>query len=133
MNNQFSLSKLSTCQKTTWLILMLSFFLVFNALAGETPHSEPTNGPYVSYDEAGKVSEEGQFKNGKRDGLWKLYVDGVLWCEKSMKVGVEHGMTKTYFPNGNLMKEVPYVSGHVQGTYRQYDENGKLIAEKVFK
>ncbi|OGQ22676.1 MAG: hypothetical protein A3I05_03895 [Deltaproteobacteria bacterium RIFCSPLOWO2_02_FULL_44_10] len=120
------------------LFLLLSVFLIFNIFSckGTASNSELkpiTSDPYVSYDEAGRVAEEGQYKNGKPDGLWKIYDGGILWAEKSMKEGVEHEVTKIYHTNGTLMKEIPYMNGEVRGTYRQYDENGKLLMEKVFE
>lgn len=48
--------------------------------------------------------EEGMYKDGKQEGVWK-----------------------TYFPNGNLKTEGAYVNGRLTGEFKVYDEKGKRI------
>lgn len=112
-------------------ILLILLTASLNVRAGETEQLQ--EGPFVSYDEKGQMAEEGLIKNGNRHGAWKLYIDGVLWCEKQMKDGVEDGLTKIYDKNGKIIKEIPYKDGKVHGVYRQYDEGGTWRTEIPFR
>lgn len=39
---------------------------------------------------------------------------------------------KTYWPNGKLQREIPYVNGEFHGLYRWWHENGQLGLEIHF-
>lgn len=46
---------------------------------------------------------------------------------------VYNGVFKTYHDNGNIREEGYYVDGKLQGTFREYDESGKLIVQCNYK
>ena len=68
------------------------------------------HGPWVSY-KFGKVIEERNYKNGKLDGIVKLY------DERTFKV----------------KQEAQYKDGVQDGFFRNYDENGKVNVEYEYK
>lgn len=60
-----------------------------------------------------------EYKNYLRDGKSKTIRKGVVSLEQEFKEGKEHGITKSYYDNGNLKQETVY-------------ENGKAISTKKF-
>ena len=60
------------------------------------------------------------------------HVDGTLANEvfhSSDMIVLE----KTYYPNGKLAQEIPYQNGHIGGTVKLYDMDGKLMEERGYK
>ena len=53
--------------------------------------NEEQNGPFASYYfESGKIHEVGQFKNGKKEGVWKEYdINGKLISTKKYKNNIQ--------------------------------------------
>lgn len=56
------------------------------------------------------VLEEGEFKDGNKNGLWY-----------------------TYHPNGRVSYVFSYENGIKDGKWKQYDENGRLVMTIVYK
>ena len=84
-------------------------------------------GLWKKWTKAAELESESNFKNGKRDGLTKFYVDGKLKFENSYKNGVLDGFSKKYFSNGKLrtcrrLKEKVGI-----GISTEYDKSGALI------
>jgi antitoxin component YwqK of YwqJK toxin-antitoxin module len=80
--------------------------------------------------ENGKVKMEGEFKDGKRTGIWKAYFeDGTLWSEGEFVNGERNGYGLNYFPNGKLRMEGDYKNDKQTGHWKFYNEDGILIEE----
>lgn len=62
---------------------------------------------------------ETEYKNYLRDGKSRTIRKGVVSLEQEFKEGEEHGITKSYYDNGNLEQETVY-------------ENGTAISTKKF-
>jgi antitoxin component YwqK of YwqJK toxin-antitoxin module len=60
------------------------------------------HGLFVAYHENGSVASEGEYLDGKEDGLWR-----------------------DYHPNGKLAAEGRYVDGKEEGIWRYFDSTGK--------
>jgi antitoxin component YwqK of YwqJK toxin-antitoxin module len=83
--------------------------------------------------ENGKIRMEGAIKEGKRDGVWKVYFeDGSIWNEGTYTNGKRNGEAKNYFPNGKLKYEGFYTDGKSSGHWKFYNEQGILVEEKDF-
>lgn len=54
---------------------------------------------------------EQEYKNYQRHGKQKTYTNGILTLYQEMENGIEHGITRTYFDNGNLKQETLYQNG----------------------
>ena len=53
------------------------------------------------YYSTGQLESEGNFKDGKKEGLWKEYYEsGNLKREGNYKDGVKFGLWKCYYNNG---------------------------------
>jgi len=133
------------------LIILLSFILVCPIVWAETnlektiieklkPGEIPTkDGVYkVSITESLKPGfsgwEERTFKNGKLNGITKLYINGFLSAEVNYKDNEFHGATRTYYESGKLSSESNFVNGKGDGISKGYYENGalKFQAEKKY-
>lgn len=80
--------------------------------------------------ENGKVKMEGEFKDGKRTGIWKAYFeDGTLWSEGEFINGERNGKGLNYYPNGKLRMEGDYKNDKQTGHWKFYNEEGILIEE----
>lgn len=82
----------------------------------------------------GAIREEAYYKNGKKDGVTKLYnKKGVLRGEFNFKNGKQEGLSKTYHTTGALFKEIMFKNGKLEGVNREYTKDGKLLFEANFK
>jgi antitoxin component YwqK of YwqJK toxin-antitoxin module len=86
------------------------------------------------------------FKDGLPDGIVKVYsAYGVLLSKQEYKAGVagklktydyvldidtdiENGITRHYYPNGSLWRELPYKKEKPHGIMKRYGQHGRLIA-----
>jgi len=66
--------------------------------------------------------EDAAFKNGKKNGITKLYIDGNLNAEVNYRDGGIHGLLKTYYENGKLNTESNYKNGKADGVSKVYYE-----------
>ena len=94
----------------TYSKLLLAFLFLILAIFAAGGCGPPENGPYVQYFENGQKSEEGNYKNGKYDGL----------------------MTQWY-ENGKKKLEGHYKNGKQEGLWTEWDEDGKKIEERHYK
>ena len=86
-----------------------------------------------TYYENGNLEKEGNYTNGKEEGLWKSYHENEqLDYEFNYKNGIKHGLIKTYDKNGHLDYESNYKNGVQDGLTKSY-ENGKLRVEGNYK
>lgn len=77
----------------------------------------------------GYIAGEGLMKNGKRDGVWKVYTleSGILSMESNFKDGKPDGqILRVYHKNGQVSKENYWLNDEVMST-TCWDENGIKI------
>ncbi|MDZ7848906.1 MAG: hypothetical protein U5L96_20475 [Owenweeksia sp.] len=89
------------------------------------------------YHQNGDLSREGNYNQGKEDGLWKSYDNhgGKLLEEKVYKDGKMAGMHITYYPNGQIESKAEvyedvtvdnvYFQKLIKGWNKRYFDNGK--------
>ena len=88
----------------------------------------------TSYYANGQIKEEGNYKDGKKDGLWKYWDEnGKLRYEKNYKDGERDGLWKEWFKNGQLTAESNYKDGLPDGLWKKWYENGQLKYERNYK
>jgi antitoxin component YwqK of YwqJK toxin-antitoxin module len=113
-------------------------------------------GPWKAYSLFGTVAEEGQFRDGLRQGTWFTYgwrqrwaedfKDGIrdgtytLWNDrgiKSMEYHYKNGITDgpcwAWHRDGTPFMEFTDKAGVHDGPYRQWDEDGRPLSDCVFK
>lgn len=70
------------------------------------------HGDWTEYDEFGRITTKGQYRNGLRDGTWAFRSEEILG---KYKAGLKHGRWKTY-SNGKLIRIDKFHMGEpVQG------------------
>ncbi|RFC55219.1 toxin-antitoxin system YwqK family antitoxin [Brumimicrobium aurantiacum] len=86
------------------------------------------------FDQEGNKSYEANYEivtvNGKqisqKTGTEKAWNNGNLSYVKHWKSGKEHGITTTYYANGNIERKMTFVDNELKGPYQSYYENGQL-------
>jgi uncharacterized protein len=84
----------------------------------------------------GKVTGEGILDDsGLEQGHWKYfyYPKGKIKSEGDYKDGKKIGVWKYYHENGNLMQIGSYVDDKPEGIWKWYYENGKALREETYK
>ncbi|MFZ2969307.1 MAG: hypothetical protein WA080_09675 [Sulfuricurvum sp.] len=110
------------------------------------------DGFITMYYKNGKIKEVTNFRNGKREGLRKLWyengqieyeipfennqVNGILrqWYSNGKKKSISNhvngklaGMSYVWYENGQLGIEIEYYQNNTIGIHRKWDQDGKLI------
>lgn len=82
-----------------------------------------------------KRTEEGNYKNGEKDGVWIDYYPGgkIAAVSSTYKAGKLDGPMRKYGRKGELSSEVNYKNGLIHGTMRTYDKKGKVATEKEYE
>ncbi|HPF66461.1 MAG TPA: hypothetical protein PLC20_02185 [Flavobacteriales bacterium] len=76
-------------------------------------------------DPSGTMKLEGDFRNGKRHGIWTSYgPDGKVRSRSEYRDGVLHGPSVVFHPNGQPYYTGDYLNGKATGTWRFFDEEG---------
>lgn len=83
----------------------------------------------------GTLEARRSYKLGKRDGLWELYAeDGeTRIAEEPYTDGVRNGTSKSWFKNGNPLREITFVDGVVNGVALEWAEDGSKRGEVPFR
>ena len=85
------------------------------------------------YYENGQLEYEGNFVDGKQDGIWKHYYEsGQLKKIVNWRDGKPNGLKESYYENGQLEKEGKYKDGEQDGIWKYYYESGQLKSERNF-
>ncbi len=104
----------------------------------------PVSGFAVKYDENENVKSTVEYRNGEKNGVLKLYSNGVLSSEYSYVDGIEKGTFKEYTTDGTIawrigdrfddsnysFQEFDYKTG-VLWHYLEF-KDGKEVAEKMY-
>ncbi len=81
----------------------------------------------------GKMQTYGEFKDGKRDGIWRVwYQNGNIWSEGEFKDGKADGFRKVYYENGQLRYRGFFTGDKKSGKWEFYDENGNKLKEEEY-
>ena len=93
------------------------------------------DGIWKVYYVSGKLQEEQVWKGGKKNGFFKAFAkDGkTLLAEGNYINDLQHGPQKSWHENGQIAYETTFINDEVDGVFRQYDEHGLIIKEGTFK
>ena len=97
----------------------------------------------------GKLDKVLNYKNNNREGFGKqlkndtliitIYEyrrDYLIYKEKINrynKSGQKHGVWKEFYPNNTIKTEMNYSNGKLNGYYKNFDKNGKLLSINLYK
>jgi len=74
--------------------------------------------------------EEGEFVDGERNGIWLWYLDsGQKVFEGKFENGIAVERHRKWHPNGNIMEAGKYEAGERNGKWQYYNELGMLDLE----
>ncbi|MCC8427247.1 toxin-antitoxin system YwqK family antitoxin [Mucilaginibacter sp. UR6-11] len=83
------------------------------------------NGKYTEYYLNKNIQEEGVFKKGLKDNIWKNWDEsGVLTQIYTWKNGIKTGEFSLFYPNGNLKQTGNYNNNLLDGKVKSYNESG---------
>lgn len=90
----------------------------------------------IWYTKGGQLKEEGEYKNSRKNGLWKKYYpEGEIWSEITYKNNRAAGPFTTYYQNGVVEEKGAFYAsgrGKYTGEFVRYHENGNISQEKIF-
>ncbi len=89
------------------------------------------NGKYIKYDSEGRIEKLIEYKNGMVDGVYKEFYKGQILLDEKYKNNQEYGLTKIYYQNGNIEKEIMYDEGYKLWE-KSYSEEGKLKIYNIY-
>lgn len=78
----------------------------------------------VLFDPHGKKMAEGAYVDEKRAGKWQFYSDNRKVSEETFNEGVKHGISRTYYPTGEVLEESEWQNGQQTGSYRVFFKDG---------
>ncbi len=91
-------------------------------------------GKYRRYYSNEQLMEEGQYKDGKKEGKWNYYSpSGTLIESKTYSNGIKNGEYKKYYHTGELEEVGNYKNGKEEGQWLDYYKNGNLSFSYNFK
>lgn len=99
-------------------------------------------GYWEFYHELGGKESEGNLVDEKHDGKWMYYYacpeckageNGQKMREESMKKGALHGKATVWYPGGTIQSETNFKNGNPDGEWKQYNKNGILTMDRVYK
>ena len=92
--------------------------------------NQPVTGIIYYVHTNGQLTYEGNFRNGKKHGLERLWYEcGQIHRQCTYENGVEHGEYLSWHSNGQLATKYTSVYGEVEGKVLNYHENGQLHFE----
>lgn len=92
------------------------------------------SGPFIDYYYSGKIEGEGVFKEGRIEGLRKIYHQtSQLALERMYTNGIENGLEKEYYEDGSLKQKGTFVNGKEDGIWEMYFPNGQVKQRSNFK
>ncbi len=79
-------------------------------------------------------TEEGKYKNGKKNGTWTAYHPGgrIPAVVTQYKNGNLHGIMRQFDKRGRIQQEMQFKDGLKHGVFIIYDKNGKALVKKLF-
>jgi len=101
------------------------------------------------YHDNGRIKAQGYFKNGKKDGVWKLYsskgknlksvtyANGLIIRDegssrKDSSKPIQEGVHLTYHDNGRIHISGTYQNSEKTGEWREYNQRGNVIAISIY-
>lgn len=95
--------------------------------------SNEAHGPWQLYVKKRHVID-GAFSHGLEDGEWTFFQEnGKVEIKAAIKNGVMHGLTKSWYNNGQLLQQKNYVNGLLQGAVVTYHEDGREWINVTYK
>ena len=90
-------------------------------------------GPWKLFYVNGNVKEEGEYKEGLREGTWQFYdKQGILIQKGNYRKGKPDGLWRWFHEDGSSRREESYTRGREDGESVEYDTEGNIVAKGNF-
>ena len=90
-------------------------------------NNEIYNGKFIDYYYSGRIQGEGLIKDGKLDGLRKMYYpNGNLSVERFYTNSISDGLEKEYYEDGTLKQKGFFIDGKENGIWETFFPNGQV-------
>jgi antitoxin component YwqK of YwqJK toxin-antitoxin module len=90
------------------------------------------HGQYRTWVENGSPETQGYYRNGAKDSLWKSWIEGILFVQENYKNDKREGLTTYYNQLETIGEEGYYKNGLREGLWKEFDDSGKVVAEKLY-
>ena len=80
----------------------------------------------------GRKIADGAYVNEKREGKWLFFSNNVKVAEEEFSNGVKHGLSRTFYPAGEVLEESEWKNGVQEGNYRVFFKTGKPYMQCKF-
>ncbi|MGH8013434.1 MAG: toxin-antitoxin system YwqK family antitoxin [Candidatus Binataceae bacterium] len=83
------------------------------------------DGPFVVFNDNGGKMIEGNYVDGKQNGLWTMhYLNGQREAIDHYRDGAQNGLHISWYANGAKAIEGEYRNGQREGVWTRWDPNG---------
>jgi antitoxin component YwqK of YwqJK toxin-antitoxin module len=127
-------SKLQAAAKDKFATRTLERIETGVRITGTCLPNKALHGDAKVYDvEYGTLLSSGQYKNNKREGMWRSYYESLqVHTEVTYVNGAMHGTETSYWPDGSLRGVCHHVNGVVHGPLVIYYDNGAVSRKVTF-
>jgi TonB family protein len=97
--------------------------------------SPKLQGHCIYYTENGKMSSQGNYKDGLMDGYWASYYEdtNIIWFTTTYEEGTPVGKLESYYLSGKLKRVQTYKKKSGKATGKCFDEAGQKIPFTPFE
>ena len=89
-------------------------------------YDENSDSAFVQlFSEPGKKIAEGNYVDEKRAGKWTLFTRDIKISEENYVDGEKHGISRTFYPTGELFEKAEWKNGVQDGNYEVFFKNGE--------
>jgi antitoxin component YwqK of YwqJK toxin-antitoxin module len=96
-------------------------------------HKGNPAGKWEFYNYEGNKIVEGYYLNGRMNGQWTHYKNNKVISKTGYRLGILHGKTNSYYPNGNFRITINYENGMIDDTLTVFDYNSAEKIKAVFE
>lgn len=92
------------------------------------------HGPFLQWDDAGRMRLRGHFEHGRRDGHWVQWqLSGEKSSESDYRDDLLHGVEMNWYPNGQLWTRREFRAGKPHGVTVYYRADGTVEGEALYQ
>ncbi len=90
-------------------------------------------GPFIEFDERGRLMKQANYLNNELDGLYGEFKSGRTTRKIMYSKGKINGFMREYNNKSKMIKESNYKDNVLDGAVRNFNDDGKVILEYIYK
>jgi antitoxin component YwqK of YwqJK toxin-antitoxin module len=96
-------------------------------------YDEKSDSAFVQlFDNRGKKIAQGAYIDEKKEGKWTFFSENVKFSEEHYVNDKKHGISRKFYPTGEVMEEAEWENGRQEGKYQVFFKNGKPYMQCKF-